>query len=294
MYEKTEQSIASQIEDGRCGCPTCYCKPCACESGRCGSGGGRPVGRRVSTVRKGGTSPKRTLQRIGSLAALLAAISAHRAAAQVISQDGVGTSVGIALTQMRPVGSLGANIGSGYGVFGAFLLPLDHRGLLSPRADLGIPEYGHDKKRTPFSQTVGGRVEVDVRTTHAVVPGSIGIQVTPAFGPVEPYINAGVGAQAFFTESRAESTGDGSVLASTTNHSDFALAWTLGGGVYVPVASRLPDVLLDISVQYFHGARAEYLAPGSIVDLDGGRIAISPLESTTHFLALRVGAGVRL
>jgi Flp pilus assembly secretin CpaC len=52
-------------------------------------------------------------------------------------------------------------------------------------------------------------------------------------------------------------------LASTTNHSDFALAWTLGGGVYVPVASRLPDVLLDISVQYFHG---EVTLEGSVSD----------------------------
>jgi opacity protein-like surface antigen len=294
MYEEAKKSTTPRLARTPCGCTTCNCEPCACASGKCGIAGRRPEARRARPARGDHASSKRAVGRIVPIAATLVAISAQPMTAQMSSQDGAGNSAAISLTQTRPLGALGANIGSGYGVFGAFLFPLDRRGLLSLRADLGIAEYGNDSRRTPFSSTVGGRVEVDVQTTNAVVPGSIGIQLTPTLGSVEPYINVGVGAQAFFTESSVQPIAGGSMLASTTNHSDFAFAWTLGGGVYVPVTSRLPNVMLDVSVQYFQGARAEYLAAGSIADLDGGRIAITPMESTTHVLALRLGARIRL
>jgi len=284
MYEHIRKSITSQLPAARCGCAVCHCEPCGCETGRCG----------ISETRRQREFGQRTLVRIASIAAALVAIGVLGVAGQQKPEDRSKYSVAISLTQMRPVGAFGANIGSSLGVSGAFLFPLDRRGLLSLRADLGISEYGRETKRTPFSQAVGGRVEVDVRTTNAIVPGSIGIQLTPRLGPVEPYVNAGVGALAFFTESRVDPTGFGSVLASTTNHSDIAFAWTLGGGAYVPLTSRLPNVLLDVSVQYFQGARAEYLAPGSITDLDGGRITISPMESTTRLLSIRLGARIEL
>ena len=37
-----------------------------------------------------------------------------------------------------------------------------------------------------------------------------------------------------------------------------------------------------------------YLAPGSIIDLQGGEVRISSLESTTHLVMLRVGARIGL
>jgi opacity protein-like surface antigen len=294
MYEQIEKADTSRSVGTPCGCPACHCEPCACESANCGVDGRPPVRRGFGVPRKGPRPSKASIGRIASVAVALAAISMEPAAAQTTPQDGVRSSVAISLTQTRPMGALGANIGSGYGAFGAFLFPLDRRGLVSLRADLGIAEYGKDARRTPFSETVGGRVEVDVRTTNSVVPGSVGLQLTPSLGPVEPYVNVGFGAQAFLTESRVEPTDGGSVIASTTNHSDYAFAWTLGGGVYVPLTSRLPNVQLDVSVQYFQGARAEYLAPGSITDLAGGRIEMLPMESTTHLLALRIGARIGL
>jgi opacity protein-like surface antigen len=279
MNEEINKANPQPVAETPCGCPVCHCEPCACEASRCSPPKRRPFGRKQPAT---------------AIALALVGIHLQPVAAQTSLAEAVGSSVTISLTQTRPMGALGANIDAGYGAFGAFLLPIDSRGLVSLRADLGIAEYGHDTKRTPFSQTVGGRVEVDVRTTHAVVPASVGIQLTPSLGVVEPYINAGVGAQAFFTESGVEPLGGEPTLASTTNHSDIAFAWTLGGGVYVPVTSRLPDVELDIGVQYFQGGQARYLAPGSITDLDDGRIAITPLESATHQLALRVGARIRL
>jgi len=86
----------------------------------------------------------------------------------------------------------------------------------------------------------------------------------------------------------------GSELASTTNHSAFAAAWTSGAGVYVPLRAGLMNVQLDLGVQYVNGSRSQYLAPGSIADLPGGQIKISPLESSTHMVIVRVGARIGL
>lgn len=252
----------------------------------------------AKTTRFSGRSPRRgsprRLMGLAAMAISFAAINGQSVAAQVGAPDRAHRSGTIAFTQTRPRGALAGNIRSGYGVVGSFLLPLDRAGLLSLRADLGVAEYGHETNRAPFSESAGGRVEVDVRTSNIVIPGSMGIQLTPSLGPIAPYVNAGVGAQAFFTESSVQSTSGGSALASSVNQSDVALAWTLGGGFYVPLSSGPKNVQLDIGVQYIQGGRARYLAPGSIVDLDGGGIAITPMESTTHILALRFGARIGL
>ena len=204
------------------------------------------------------------------------------------------SSGSVSLIQSRPQGAFGKNIGLGYGLNGAYLLRLDRAGILSIRADIGVVEYGNESKRTALSETVGGRVQVNVRTTHYIVPMSVGPQLTWPTGLVRPYVNAGVGGQAFFTESRVEQADGGSEIASTTNHSAVAAAWTTGAGIYVPLRTRGVNVQLDMGVQYVNGSRSQYLAPGSIADLPGGQIKISPLESSTHMVVVRVGARIGL
>jgi hypothetical protein len=49
-----------------------------------------------------------------------------------------------------------------------------------------------------------------------------------------------------------------------------------------------------MGVQYVNGSRSQYLAPGSIAELPGGQIKISPLESSTHMVIVRVGAKIGL
>ena len=196
---------------------------------------------------------------------------------------------GISVIQTRPVGTLGANIGSGYGLVGSFLLPLDRAGVLSLRADVGASQYGSDARRTAFSETVGGRVEVDVRTTNIVVPASVGLQLGLPVGPIRPYVNAGAGVLWFYTESSVAPSAGGFALASSVNQSDVAFGWTGGGGFYVPLRTGATNVLLDVGGQYIDGGTARYLAPGSIVDLPSGEITIAPMESNTHLMMLRLG-----
>ena len=197
-------------------------------------------------------------------------------------------------TQSRPVGALQQNIGLGYGVNGAYLLRLDHVGILSLRTDLGILAYGNESKHVPLSSTIGGRIQVRVSTNNYIVPMSIGPQLTWPTGLVRPYVNAGIGGQVFFTESHVDGVDDKHDFASTTNQSDVASSWVAGGGIYVPLYQKRTKVLLDIGVQYANGGTARYLRPGSIVDLPNSQIQITPFESTTHMLLVRVGVKVGL
>jgi opacity protein-like surface antigen len=196
--------------------------------------------------------------------------------------------------QSRPQGAFGRNVGLGYGVDGAYLLRLDDAGILSLRLSAGIVRYGAESRRTPLSETVGGRVLVDVKTGNYIAPISIGPQLTWPTGMVRPYVNAGVGGQAFFTESHLEGTDDRIPFASTTNHSSFAAAWSVGGGVYLPIYTGKTNVQVDLGVQYLNGGSTRYLAPGSITDLPGAQIAVTPLESATHLVVVRFGARVGL
>lgn len=194
--------------------------------------------------------------------------------------------------QSRPTGAFGSNIGLGYGGNAAYLYQLDRAGILSLRADVGFIDYGNESKRVPLSPTVGGRIQVKVSTNNYIVPVSVGPQLTWPSGSVRPYVNAGFGGQFFFTQSSIDGANDSYSGLSTTNQHDETHAWVLGGGLYVPVHSSKVNVMLDAGVQYFTGGRAQYLRPGSIIDLPNAQIQINPLESSTQMLVVRLGVRI--
>jgi opacity protein-like surface antigen len=241
-------------------------------------------------LRKSGRRSVRIAATAATVTALVAGMSRGTLSAQDASPPRARPVVSVSLATTRPVGDLGRNIGSGYGAAAAFLLPITRTGWLSLRADVGASQYGSESRRTAFSESVGDRVEVKVRTANYYVPASVGLQLTLPAGPVFPYANAGVGMHAFYTESSVEPTFGGQALVSSVNQSDVTAAWTLGGGVYIPVRVGRVRAQLDLNAQYIQGGTTKYLAPGSITDLPGGHISISPMESSTHVVALRVGA----
>lgn len=233
------------------------------------------------------------LQALG-ITALIATSSAAQTSDGSPSDFLRRSSVSIAAIQARPQGTLATNIGLGYGVNGAYMLSLDSRGILSFRADVAAVQYGDESKRSAFSETVGDRVQVRTRTSNYIFPMTVGPQLGWPSGGIRPYVNAGVGAQAFVTESDVEGVDNLFVIARSTNQSDVALVWVAGGGITVPIVRGGTRAQLDLSMQYINGGRARYLAPGSIIDLQGGTVSISSLESTTHLVMLRVGARIGL
>jgi opacity protein-like surface antigen len=202
------------------------------------------------------------------------------------------SAASVSVIQSRPQGAFGRSVGLGYGVNGAYLFRLDDAGVWSLRADAGVVTYGGESRRAAISESIGDRVQVDVETSNYIVPLTIGTQLEWPSGPVRPYVNAGVGGQLLFTESRLRGTESYSSFASTTNHSAWTSAWVVGGGVAMPVYVGKASVQLDLGVQYVAGGRTQYLTSGSIVDLPGGAIRITPVESETHMLVVRVGARI--
>ena len=221
-------------------------------------------------------------------------------ATPVIAQDSTHSefarrsSGSVSFIQSRPLGGLSDNIGFGYGLNGAYLFRLDHDGYLSLRADAGFVDYGSESFRAPLSTTVGGRIEVKVSTNNYIVPLSIGPQLAMPRGLIRPYVNAGIAAQIFFTESGVEGSDDGFDFANTTNQHDWTSAWVAGGGVYVPIYTKKMSVLIDAGVQYFGAGHARYLRPGSIQDLPNAQILITPLESETRLALVHIGVRLGL
>ncbi|HEY4307502.1 MAG TPA: hypothetical protein VGM82_23715 [Gemmatimonadaceae bacterium] len=226
------------------------------------------------------------------LAAVFAALHAIQSHAQTSSELRGRSTFGLSVIQTRPQGELARNIGFGYGLNGSYLFRLDRAGVLSLRADVGVVDYGDESKRSALSETIGDRVQVDVRTTNYIVPLSIGPQLTWPTGAFRPYVNAGVGGQAYFTESDVEGTGNLSSFANTTNQSDFAASWIAGGGVYAPIVAGKWNVQLDLGLEYFGGGTARYLGRGSITDLSGGQVSVSSMQSDTHVVVVHLGARV--
>src|SRR5262245_59181971 len=199
----------------------------------------------------------------------------------------------ITFIQLRPVGAFSENIGFGYGANAAFLFRLDGAGALSLRGDLGLASYGEEHFDSPLSTTIG-RVDVRVSTRNYVLPVSIGPQLMWPIGPIRPYVNAGIGAQLFYTQSGIQGSADEFDFATTTNQSDWTGSWVAGGGVYIPISEGPTKVLIDLGTQYLNGGRAQYLKPGSIEDLPNGQIRITPLESDTHMFVVRLGVKINL
>jgi hypothetical protein len=195
---------------------------------------------------------------------------------------------------IQPTGALHDNIDTGIGIGFAGLFRLSDSGAVSLRADLGLGGYGEESKRVPLSPTVGGRIQVDVTTRNYVAVGSFGPQLTLPYGPVRPYVNGGVAFQVFFTESAVEGADDSYEFANTTNQSDWTPAFTLGGGLYVPLRTAKVPVLLDLGFTWYTGGHASYLKPGSIEDLPNAQIRITPLESATPFVLMRLGVKIGL
>ena len=237
----------------------------------------------------------KTLQSALMVAITVILVTANQVNAQT-SVDSTRFTITGAPILLQPRGEFGTNIDRGWGADGGVLYHLDRQGFLSMRFDFSGVEYGHEKKREPISETVGGRILVDVTTTNSILTLGFGPELAWPRGWVRPYINTGISELFFRTTTSVKGTDSTENLASTTNEKDAVAAWVLGGGVRFPLVRDNPNkaISLDLGVRYHHGGVATYLREGSIQDLPGGSILISPLRSRTPALIYIVGLQFRI
>jgi opacity protein-like surface antigen len=147
----------------------------------------------------------------------------------------------------------------------------------------------------PFSQTVGGRILVDVSTSNTIIGVGVGPEFAVPYGPVRPYVQAGFSGVLFRTVSSVSGTrSSDEPIATTTNLSDWTRAWVAGAGLRIPLGGRDAPVDLDLGLRYHRGGEARYLREGSIIDNPDGSITINPLVSQTPFMVYSVGVRFRI
>jgi hypothetical protein len=204
-------------------------------------------------------------------------------------------TVGIAPMLSQPRNEFRSNIGNGFGGAGSILYRLDRQGIFSLRFDPSWVEYGHEKKRVPLSETVGGKILLDVKTTNSIASFSFGPEVALPRGPVRPYLSAAYSRLLFRTNTSVNGNGASEQpIAKTTNYSDGTGAWVFGGGIGIPLGGSDSHLSLDLGVRYHRGGQVSYLREGSIRDNPDGSISITPLTSRTPYMTYVIGVRFRI
>jgi hypothetical protein len=233
-----------------------------------------------------------TLSLVASLIAVTAAAQDSTSVRETPSKLARRFSYSVAFTQSRPQDELARNVGIGYGISAAALFRLDEAGMLAIRADLSGLQYGTASRPITLGDAAGSNIALTLRTSNYIMPMSVGPQVMWPSGVLRPYLNAGIGMQAYFTETTLEGDRVGSHIASTTNQSDAVASLTVGGGVYAALPVRGRKVELDAGVQYLDGGRARYLAAANVDATTGALTTTPPVESSAHLLVLKLGARI--
>lgn len=215
--------------------------------------------------------------------------------------------VGTAQAQLRPQGSLNFSVGVPQG---AFERHVDNVGLginafggvglgrtpIVIGVDLGAQIYGFERRNEPFSNTIPD-VTVDVETTNNILLAHLLLRIQPPTGMVQPYLDGLFGLKHFSTETSIhnENFNDGDPIASSTNFSDTALSYGVGGGLSVQVyrgrggRGKVRGVYVNAGIQYLLGSEAEYLKEGSI-ERRNGQVFFTTEYSKTDMLIPQLGA----
>ncbi|HEX5439143.1 MAG TPA: hypothetical protein VFW98_18465 [Gemmatimonadaceae bacterium] len=189
----------------------------------------------------------------------------------------------------QPQGEFADFVGHSWGVGGNYIFRLDHAGILGLRADVHYLNYGHERNRALLSQTIGGRIDVDVTTDNNILLAGIGPQLLLPTGAIRPYLTGNVGLAYFFTKSSVEGTGSQEAFASTTNFDDAVFAWSGAAGLYIPLRGGMHPISLDLGARYQANGNVRYLRKGSITDNPDGTISFIPIRSQANMIIYHVG-----
>jgi hypothetical protein len=212
-----------------------------------------------------------------------------------VDREATRFHLGAAFIVSEPKEEFDDNVGLGFGGAGVVHYDVARSGWFSLRFDGSWLRYGHETKRVPFSQTVGGRILVDVSTSNTIVGVGGGPEFAVPGGPVRPYVHAGFGGVLFRTVSSVSGIrSSDEPIATTTNLSDWTRAWVLGAGLRIAPGGGDSPLDLDFGLRYHRGGEAFYLREGSIVDNPDGSITINPLRSRTPFMVYAAGVRFRI
>lgn len=202
-------------------------------------------------------------------------------------------SVGLNLIVSDPVGEFDRFVGAGGGADFFGRLPMDPRGVLSLRADLGFLIYGHESKRVCF-EGVGCRVQARLETNNSIFFGGIGPELAIPMRRARPYVNVLAGFSYFSTSSSLNGLSGEESLFDTENFGDGGFSWGLGGGLEMNLSNGRTRVDLNLGARYHHHGVMDYLTKGDIVDNPDGSVTLYPNRSEANFISYQLGISIGL
>ncbi len=198
-----------------------------------------------------------TTQRVILGGALLIAAAAAQAQGPRVPPIGGG----IRVVNAQPIGEFKNYVNSGWGFGGDFRWFPGHQQVLSLRTDATLLIYGRQTTRECFG--AGCRITIDITTSNNIFSGLVGPELQVPTGPIRPYVNAVAGWTVFWTASSADGQNGGPDVFQTTNQHDNLFTSAVGGGVRIPVGTR---VSLDFNARRHYNGRARYLTRDSFGD----------------------------
>ena len=193
-----------------------------------------------------------------------------------------------------PTGDLADQIDAGPGVAFNASYNLVPSGALRLRLDGGFVQYGNETREVCFSTTVGCRIVLDLHTENNIAYAGIGPELGLPYGAVRPYVNAGAGFSYFETASRLDGDDDSDSFGRTRHLSDTGVAFTTGGGLYVPVHFGRTPIAIDLGARYHWNGTVNYLREGDIHDNPDGSISFTPTRTRANLVTLQLGVSVGL
>ena len=211
--------------------------------------------------------------------------------AQLRRYEAPRVSLGINFLAAEPTGEFADFIDAGFGAEFMARVPLDPRGLLSLRGDLGFLIYGHESKRVCL-EGVGCRIEARLNTSNNIFFGGIGPELGLPLGWARPYVNAFMGFSYFATTSSLEDLWGGEDFLDTQNFGDGTFSWGLGWGMEVDVSRGRVPIAINLGARYQENGVMEYLTEGDIVDHADGSVTLYPNISEANLISYRFGVTI--
>ena len=188
----------------------------------------------------------------------------------------------------QPVGPFRSNINRGWGAAVSARYHFPRLSALGMRADLGILNYGNERKRVPLSPSLN-RVIVDMNTSNNIALFTVGPEIMLMRGPVRPYAYGFAGYSHFYTESSAGDQDTDYDFASSVNFSDGGWTRGLGAGVRIPFSARRTSAAIDAGARWTRNGTRSYLRPGDVIDQPDGSLQFNERRTAADFWQYHLG-----
>lgn len=158
--------------------------------------------------------------------------------------------------------------------------------------EFGYLNYGRDTRyESPYNipdLTMRVINRYNIMQCHAF------LRLQPLRGAIRPYVDFLVGFNYLWTETTLEEEDEwDEEVASSTNFSDTAFSYGVGGGIMIRLGDSRPGTkyFLNLSARYLLGGNAEYLQKGSIIVSDQS-VEYLVSESETNLFNVQVGVAM--